>query len=153
MWGTLEGVRKYHMGRLGWDEVGYHFVITNGNPGPSRDDGVDRRPKMAEDGRIWQGRPLDVRGAHVRGYNDGNVGIAMVGRPGRMTQAQLVAALRLTAGLCVQHDIPHSEVRGHYELDASKTCPGLDMNLARAALFALLDTDPGALLEGKPDEQ
>ena len=56
---TEEDIRKWHLDR-GWSDIGYHCVI--------------RR-----NGMIEFGRPLDVCGAHVKGYNHNSIGICLVG--------------------------------------------------------------------------
>lgn len=132
--GTLEGVRRFHVQERGWDDIGYHFLITNGDPGRQRHDGVDRSPEKAGDGLSWAGRPLGIQGAHVRGHNEGNVGVCMVGHPGRFTEKQYRRALSLISGVCLEYDIPPEQVFGHNELDPLRTCPGVDMTLFRAAL-------------------
>lgn len=57
-----EDIRRWHRAR-GWDDIGYHVVI--------------RR-----DGRMEFGRPFDVMGAHVQGYNDNSIGICLIGGRG-----------------------------------------------------------------------
>lgn len=52
-------IREMHLAK-GWDDIGYHVVI--------------RR-----DGTKEYGRPFDVRGAHVKGFNSNSLGICMVG--------------------------------------------------------------------------
>ena len=56
---TIHIIHNWHLQR-GWLGCGYHYVIH-------------------EDGSIFQGRPLDVVGAHARGYNEHSVGICTVG--------------------------------------------------------------------------
>ena len=56
---TIHGIHEWHLQR-GWLGCGYHYVI---HP----------------DGSIFQGRPVDTVGAHVRSYNDISVGICVVG--------------------------------------------------------------------------
>lgn len=137
-WGTLEGIRRHHTkprakrGR-GWSDIGYHFVITNGRPGLLQD-GVDRSAAAAENGKLWAGRPLTRAGAGVRGHNRNNIQMCLIGRPGEFTTPQLVTAFQATAELCRQHGIAIDNVKGHYEYNPSKSCPGLDMHLVRAAL-------------------
>ena len=56
----LRVIQDFHIQGRGWIDIGYHFLI----------DGS---------GRVWEGRPHSVIGAHVRNKNDGNVGIALLG--------------------------------------------------------------------------
>jgi len=52
-------IRQWHINK-GWDDIGYHVIIRL-------------------DGTREFGRALDVRGAHVKGYNSISLGICMVG--------------------------------------------------------------------------
>jgi hypothetical protein len=53
-------IQSLHMDGRGFADVAYHFMI-------------------AKDGRIYEGRELDIRGAHVQGFNTGSVGIVLLG--------------------------------------------------------------------------
>ena len=44
----------------GWSDIGYHFVI-------------------CRDGLLQFGRPLEIAGAHVRGFNSLSMGVCLVG--------------------------------------------------------------------------
>ena len=57
--GPIE-IQDLHMEVRGFADVAYHFMI-------------------APDGKIFEGRPINVRGAHVRGYNTGSIGIVLLG--------------------------------------------------------------------------
>lgn len=68
----VKAIQDLHQDIRGWSDIGYHFLIDRG-------------------GRLYQGRPfLDssttlaqepvfARGAHVRGFNTGNIGVSMLG--------------------------------------------------------------------------
>ena len=56
---TIHSIHRWHLQR-GWLGCGYHYVIH-------------------EDGSIFQGRQLNVIGAHARGYNEHSIGICTVG--------------------------------------------------------------------------
>jgi uncharacterized protein with LGFP repeats len=62
--GMIRGMYSYHTRTLGWNDIGYNFL-------------VDRF------GRIWQGRAGGIRnpvlGAHTLGFNFRSVGIAVIG--------------------------------------------------------------------------
>jgi uncharacterized protein with LGFP repeats len=62
--GIIRGMYSYHTRTLGWNDLGYNFLI-------------DRF------GRVWEGRAggirAPVRGAHTLGFNDKSVGIAVIG--------------------------------------------------------------------------
>lgn len=51
---TIQAVRDYHTKVNGWRDIGYHFIL-----GP--------------DGTVWEGRDMNLQGAHCDG-NNGNVG-------------------------------------------------------------------------------
>jgi N-acetylmuramoyl-L-alanine amidase len=56
----VEWCRKLHVEHKGWRDIGYHFYIEH-------------------DGRIREGRPINMSGAHTRGENSQAIGIAYVG--------------------------------------------------------------------------
>jgi len=56
----IRSIQAYHMDTRGWCDVGYHFLV-------------------ADDGRIFEGRPIAYIGAHVGNNNTGNIGISWVG--------------------------------------------------------------------------
>jgi len=62
--GLIRGMYRYHTKTLGWNDIGYNFL-------------VDRF------GRIWEGRyggiTYPVRGAHTLGFNHRSVGISVIG--------------------------------------------------------------------------
>ncbi|MCA9610886.1 MAG: N-acetylmuramoyl-L-alanine amidase, partial [Myxococcales bacterium] len=130
----LRGIQRYHMDSRGWCDVGYHFLV-------------------GQDGRVYEGRPLELLGAHVGGANTGNVGIAFIGcfdesgcgsLSGSRTpnDASLDAAAALIGRLAEVYgiDIDASAIKGHGEhAGQSTSCPGahlaakLDSLRARAA--------------------
>ena len=61
--GKIE-ITQWHIMR-GFSDIGYHFVI--------------RR-----DGTIELGRNIDLSGAHCKGYNNGSIGICLVGGKSRI---------------------------------------------------------------------
>ncbi len=110
-------IRKGHLAR-GWADIGYHFAID---------------PK----GRIWQGRPLELQGAHVKYNNPGNLGVVVFGNYEqiRPTQASLESVNRIVAYAMDRFGVPLTQVRTHQEL-RNTACPGRflqeQMNLTRA---------------------
>lgn len=129
-WGRLKEIDKWHRER-GWDGVGYHAVILNGN--------IERRRHSSLfDGNIELGRSFDEVGAHVKGLNSKSIGICLVGEKGRFTHHQIESAVKLTKHLQSLFKIPTSKVIGHYEiaianpkLKTSKTCPDIPMKNVR----------------------
>ena len=111
---SIKSDEKKHIKR-GWSGIGYHFVI-------------------GKDGRIYEGRPINKKGAHVEGINTGKIGICLIGdyQPGVFdnnspTQEQLYSMLSLIKVLKVVYPIEH--VKGHRDYNGqmpnTKTvCPG-----------------------------
>ena len=105
---------RWHKER-GWDGIGYHFLI-----------GLN--------GEVWEGRPLDVVGAHCKGHNHHSIGIAYVGGLDSdcktpcdtRTDAQKEAMRTLVADL--RRRMPGiKQVLGHRDLDKTKSCPCFDV--------------------------
>lgn len=107
--------------RRGWDELGYHFVIDNGNGGA--------------DGRVEVGPRWTAQkwGAHCGGtpdneYNTHGIGICLVGDfSSRLpSPAQLESLNRLVAYLSSTCNIPSENIIGHCDAPGTRTeCPGL----------------------------
>ncbi len=117
--GSAELFDRMHRAK-GWDELGYHFVITNGNG--------------ASDGLVQVG-PRWIKqkwGAHCGGtpnndYNNYGIGICLVGdfTNSLPSQAQLQSLLRLVSYLSRRYEIDPSCVIGHRDApNASTECPG-----------------------------
>lgn len=106
----LEGIRRLHR-RKGWADIGYHFA-------------VDRA------GRVWEARPLNWQGAHVKDHNPGNIGIVVLGNFEEQTpsDAQLDAVREHVTLLMHIYDVPPSRVHTHQEWQGAKTaCPGASL--------------------------
>ncbi len=116
---AAERMRAYqaaHQRGRGWADIGYHFVIDAA-------------------GRVWEGRPLQFRGAHAgnAAANEGNVGIALMGNFDRLepppTQLESLALLVEELALRFEFDIgpatvhTHDEVRRAHGLGGT-ACPG-----------------------------
>ncbi|GJM19512.1 MAG: hypothetical protein DHS20C14_17250 [Phycisphaeraceae bacterium] len=104
----LESIRRGHLGH-GWADIGYHYSID-----PA--------------GRIWEARPLDLQGAHVKNQNPHNLGIMLMGNferttPTMQAQASLRQLLAWNMGL---YGVRISNVVTHREL-APTACPGRNL--------------------------
>jgi N-acetyl-anhydromuramyl-L-alanine amidase AmpD len=115
-----EEIEAWHLER-GFDAVGYHFII--------------RR-----DGTIEEGRPLDVMGAHAKGFNAESLGVCLVGN-NRFDATQYESLQALYRMFRARFGFDHSVWDGHYELDNKKTCPNLPMTLVRAYLLETYRAD------------
>ncbi len=92
----------------GWDELGYHFIIDNGNGGP---DG------QVEVGPRWR---KQKHGAHTgktpgNEYNEHGIGICLVGNfmTHNPTPAQIRSATELTEYLAEKYNIPSQNIIAH----------------------------------------
>jgi len=110
-------IRQWHLAR-GWSDAGYNIVIP-------------RRPMDHKHGYIEIARPLDQRGAHVKGYNSRALGICLAGgmsedgQPEDNFLKQQWDALKISVDFCYEY-APLSKVCGHCDLDSGKTCPNFD---------------------------
>lgn len=109
-----DDIRDWHVEGNGWSDIGYHFVIQI-------------------DGTVEAGRPLEVQGAHTRGYNANSVGVCYIGGTDEygspkdtMTTAQ---AISVEALVCELREIYGDDVafKGHNEFNALKACPCFDV--------------------------
>lgn len=104
----IESIRRGHRGN-GWADIGYHYVVD-------------------PDGRIWEGRPINLQGAHVKEFNPHNMGILVLGNfEEQQPTSQAVASLdRFVASQMHQYRVPLNRVFTHQEL-ASTACPGRNL--------------------------
>lgn len=126
--GSVESIDAAHKGR-GWDGVGYHFVIGNG-------DGMG-------DGEIestfrWRGQ---THGAHAgkAEYNQHGIGICLIGNfeDSQPSTAQMAAVKRLVSVLKHEYGIPSDEVIAHRDVKAT-ACPGRNFPIAEISQSAEL---------------
>lgn len=114
--GSAESIRRDHVENRGWEDAGYHYIITNGNGGP--------------DGEIQKGRPLHKQGAHAKNKwanrNLDSVGVCLVGK-NTFTKNQKDVLVVLLVDLCLRYKLEPSKktIQIHH-----KDCPGpgLDLN-------------------------
>ncbi|GIW73547.1 MAG: hypothetical protein KatS3mg103_0069 [Phycisphaerales bacterium] len=102
----LRDIMRVHTGQHGWADIGYHYAID---------------PM----GTVWQARPVQLQGAHVRDHNEHNLGIMLMGnfmheRPTPQALAALQALLRSTSA---RYRVPGARISTHREL-ATTACPG-----------------------------
>ena len=99
-------IQALHMGTAKFADIGYHLLI----------DGL---------GQLYEGRPLNVRGAHTGGHNTGYVGICLLGNFEVVppVQAQLETLVTLLGYLQGQYTI--GRLGSHREFQPGVTaCPG-----------------------------
>ena len=108
----IDRIRSWHL-KKGWSDVGYHFYIR-------------------QNGNLEIGRPIEIAGAHVRGFNKNSIGICYEGGVDESlnaldtrTEAQKATLLILLKGLKV--DYPDAIIKGHTDFkNVSKACPSFD---------------------------
>ena len=100
----------------GWDELGYHFVIDNGDGGP---DG------LVEVGPRWQKQKW---GAHTGGtpnneYNNFGIGVCLVGNftHHNPSRSQLGSLRKLIGYLMRRYDIPAGQIIAHRDAPNAHT--------------------------------
>lgn len=106
----LNQIRNSHLQRGSeWIDIGYHYIVD-----PA--------------GRVWQGRPISIEGAHVRATNEHNLGICCMGNfeEHRPTSEQLAAVDQFAASQMRRYGVPISRVYTHRELKPTE-CPGENM--------------------------
>ena len=127
--------KRWHK-KLGWDDVGYHFIVNNAYP--KKKYWTDKTPDFSSDGKVEKGRPVEVQGAHVRLHNENTIGICLVGDR-TFTAKQFESLSRLVRILAAAYKIKN--IRGHYEYDTAqeqgKTCPNIDMDHSSASRIML----------------
>ncbi len=90
---------------------------------------------MDPQGRVWEGRPIALQGAHVKIANPRNMGILVLGNfeVERPTEQATSAVERFIVEQMRLHRVPASQIYTHREL-AATACPG--RNLQRLMVSA-----------------
>jgi N-acetyl-anhydromuramyl-L-alanine amidase AmpD len=117
--GSAESFDRSHRSR-GMDEMGYHFVITNGSGG------ADGRIEV---GARWRNQKWGAHTGRTPGneYNNYGIGICLVGvfNERLPSEAQLASLRRLVVFLTSTYDIAPQNVVGHCDApEANTECPG-----------------------------
>lgn len=121
----VKAIQNFHQDVRGWSDIGYHFILD-------------------QEGRVYQGRPfLDNRrtlstpprlaqGAHVGGFNVGNIGVAMLGcyHPPEggscvdvLSSATKDSLITMFSYLKENYGVDTSNLFGHRDQGAT-SCPG-----------------------------
>lgn len=103
---TFESILNYHKNILKWSDIGYHYVISF-------------------DGKIYDGRPVEIIGAHCLSENDTSIGICLIGglHMFDFSFAQMLNLLFLLIRLCDEYKISKDNIFGHYVFNPKKKCP------------------------------
>ena len=105
-------IQELQMDGRGYADVAYHFLIDS-------------------DGTIYEGREINIRGAHVQSFNTGSVGVVLIGNFNKEnpTQAQLDSLTKLVDSLRYTYGIRY--LAGHKDYpDQSPDgteCPGANL--------------------------
>lgn len=142
--GNAANFDAFHRSK-GWDELGYHFVIDNGNGGP---DG------QVEIGSRWRSQKW---GAHTGGtpdnaYNKFGIGICLVGNfnSKNPSPAQLAALEQLVNYLSRRYDIAAGDIIGHRDAPNARTeCPG---DVLHTYIYRQLRPQVARMLDGAFDQ-
>ncbi|MCP4158859.1 MAG: N-acetylmuramoyl-L-alanine amidase [Deltaproteobacteria bacterium] len=108
----------------GWDQIGYHYVITNGL--------LESKSKynLKNDGLIETGRPVDIIGAHCKGKNRDSIGICLIGNT-YFTSKQLLDSLpRLLRKIINKCGLKPIDIYGHRDF-SEKPCPNIETEFLR----------------------
>lgn len=102
-------IQDFHIHGRGWNDIAYHFLIDSA-------------------GRILEGRPEGVLGAHTLANNEGNVGIVLLGTyhppvNNHPTKVQLEAVAALGRYLVARYGIDPNSLKGHRDYKQTD-CPG-----------------------------
>lgn len=115
-------IRNIHVNENGWDDIGYHFVITR-------------------EGVVEKGRSEAMMGAHCPKVNATSVAICLAGgmsedgeAENNYTEEQWLALHGLVEKLMEKYKLNPEDIMGHYEYANHKTCPTFDMNRYRTAI-------------------
>ena len=105
----VEKIREWHVDANGWDDVGYHHIITR-------------------DGTLEPARPEEMQGAHAPAANYRSVAICMIGGSNsngdwenNFLDPQWVTLKALLLNLIEKYEI--KKIIGHYHVDDKKECP------------------------------
>jgi hypothetical protein len=123
----IEAIRGAHLARVSrrgepWADIGYHYAVD-----PS--------------GRVWEGRPSTLQGAHVEDQNEENLGIVMLGNYDKQspTRAQTIALDAFVADRMKRYRVSIARVYTHQEIGRT-ACPGTSLQRYMTATRGIAGT-------------
>ena len=109
----VEKIKEWHVKDNGWDDVGYHHIITR-------------------DGTIEPARPEEMQGSHNPATNYRSVAVCMIGGSDangdwedNFLNPQWVTLKALLLNLIEKY--PIITIIGHYQADSRKECPSFNV--------------------------
>jgi N-acetyl-anhydromuramyl-L-alanine amidase AmpD len=113
---TIYDIRKWHTDPPpkgnGWSDIGYHYVVYR-------------------NGRQYEGRDVDIIGAHCKNHNAHSIGICYVGGTDAKGKPKDTRTLQQKAGLLTLLEelkklYPNAKIYGHHDFEPGKPCPCFD---------------------------
>lgn len=103
---VVRRIENYHRNGRKWCAIGYHYLV-------------------GKDGRVYEGRPANLQGAHVLSENENNIGISMMGDYNKKMPSprQLAALKSFLEDTRDRFKVGKNRVYGHRDLNRSE-CPG-----------------------------
>lgn len=113
--GRIEAIRNSHVNARGWADIGYHYIVD-----PA--------------GRVWEGRPVNLQGAHVADNNEHNLGVMMLGNYDLQspTSPAVRALDDFVTSMMRKYRVPVSRIYTHQELRPT-ACPGRSLQRVMVA--------------------
>lgn len=108
---TLDTIRQWHLQR-GFSDIGYHYVI---HP----------------DGKVEEGRDVNIAGAHCCGHNSKSIGICYIGgmtadnKKAKDTRTEEQRKSLKVLLMAMRKLYPSASIHGHRDF-AAKDCPSFD---------------------------
>ena len=108
---TLDTIRQWHLQR-GFSDIGYHYVI---HP----------------DGKVEEGRDVNIAGAHCSGHNSKSIGICYIGgmtadnKKAKDTRTEEQRKSLKVLLMAMRKLYPSAKIHGHRDF-AAKDCPSFD---------------------------
>ena len=103
---VVKRIENYHRNGKKWCAIGYHYLV-------------------GKDGRVYEGRPSALQGAHVLSGNENNIGISTIGNWNKSLPStrQLSALKAFIEDTRDRYQIGTKRIYGHRDLNKS-ICPG-----------------------------
>ena len=101
---TVQDVHTWHVMENGWIGIGYHYFID-------------------KNGNVWNGRPLDMVGAHTKGYNHNSIGICLEGDYTVEKISEHVKSVLVNLLVSIKRTYDKIKILRHMDVNQT-SCPG-----------------------------